>query len=52
MENSKIREIIAESGKMKMKDVLEYFKIKYPNVDSKLIKEEAKDILSQMKKHL
>jgi hypothetical protein len=47
-----IREAIAESGKMTMKDVLSYFKMRYPNADVKVVKSEAKEILSQMRKHL
>jgi len=47
-----IREAIAESGKMTMKDVLSYFKMRHPRADLKVVKSEAKEILLQMRKQL
>jgi hypothetical protein len=45
-----IREAIAESGKLKVSDVLTYFKSKYPNADIKTVKSEAKEMISEAKK--
>ena len=47
---SKIREIIAESGKMKIADVVAYFKSRYPKADMKIVREEAKEIIEEAKK--
>ena len=47
---SKIREIIAESGKMKIADVVAYFKSRYPKADMKTVREEAKEIIDEAKK--
>jgi hypothetical protein len=46
-----IREAIAESGKMTVTEVMAYFKTRYPSADMKVVKSEAKDLISEMKKY-
>lgn len=45
----KIRETIAESGKFKVNEILSYFKAKYPEVDTRLVRETAKELLKELK---
>lgn len=45
-----IREMIAESGHLKVKDAVEYVLRRLPNVDKKLVTKEAKELISQAKK--
>ena len=52
MTNSQIREAIAESGKMRISEVVSYFKSKYPGADIKTVKIEAKDMISEAKKYM
>jgi hypothetical protein len=50
--SDQIRQIIAESGKSKIKDVVSYFKARYPRADSYVIqsvREEARDMLKHLK---
>jgi len=47
----KIRETIAESGKMTIKDVVSYFKNRYPDADLAIVKAEAKEMIAEMKKY-
>ena len=47
MSQSQIREVIAISGKCKVAEVVSYFKIKYPGVDLKQVRAEAKDLLKK-----
>lgn len=46
MENRKIRATIAESGKSSVKEVVSYFKRRYPTVDIKIVTQEAKEMLN------
>jgi hypothetical protein len=52
MTNSEIREAIAESGKMKVSEVVSYFKSRYPNANLKTVKSEAKEMIDEAKKYL
>jgi hypothetical protein len=48
----KIRETIAESGKMKVSDVVNYFKRFAPEADIKIVKAEAKEMIREAKKYM
>ena len=50
MTNQKIREAIAESGKMSIGDVVNYFKSRYPSADMATVKQEAKEMISEARK--
>jgi hypothetical protein len=52
MNTSQIREIIAESGKLKVNEVLDYFKRLYPTADPIIVKEQAKEMIKEAKKYL
>jgi hypothetical protein len=52
MERSKIRQIIAESGKMKISDIVSYFGKLYPTADPKIVRAEAKELISEAKKFM
>jgi hypothetical protein len=52
MTNSEIRKAIAESGKMRVTEVVNYFKSRYPGADIKTVKSEAKDMISEAKKYM
>lgn len=52
MTAQKIRETIAESGKMKVSDVVDYFKRFAPDADLKIVKEEAKEMIKEAKRHM
>ena len=47
-----IRERIAESGKMRIKDVVDYFKHRAPEADIKIVKAEAKEMIKEAKKYM
>lgn len=49
----KIREIIAESGKMRINDVMSYFKARYEGqYDSKVVRQEAKEMIAEAKRYM
>lgn len=48
----KIREIIAESGRLKVKEVLEYFESLHPQADPKIVEEQAKEMIKEAKKYI
>lgn len=49
----KIREIIAESGKMKINDVVNYFKARYEGqYDPKIVRSEAKEMIQEAKRYM
>lgn len=51
MDRWKIREAIAESGKMRLKDVMDYLNRKYEGkFDVKQAKEDAKEMIKDAKK--
>lgn len=52
MENSKIREMIAVSGKMTVKDAVNYVITKLPNADKKEVTKEAKEMIAEAKRFL
>ena len=43
------REMIAESGKMKVSEVVSYFKARAPHADIKSVKEQAKEMIAEAK---
>ncbi len=47
-----IREIIAESGRLKVKEVLEYFERLHPQADPKIVEEQAKEMIKEAKKYI
>jgi hypothetical protein len=47
-----IREMIAESGKMRIKDVVDYFKHRAPEADMKIVKAQAKEMIAEAKKYM
>lgn len=49
---SKIREMIAESGKMKVKDAVAYVMLRLPNADKKEVTQEAKEMIAEAKKYI
>jgi hypothetical protein len=49
MTTDQIRQAIAESGKSRISDVVNYFKMKYPAANLKQVREEAKDLLKHLK---
>jgi hypothetical protein len=51
MTTQKIREAIAESGKMSIKDVVNYFNKRYPSADMATVKQEAKEMISEARQY-
>lgn len=49
---SKIREMIAESGKLKVKDAVEYVMRRLPDANKKEVTREAKELIADAKKHM
>ena len=48
-----IREIIAESGKMRINDVMAYFKARYEGrYNSKIVRQEAKEMIAEAKRYM
>jgi hypothetical protein len=47
-----IREKIAESGKMKIKDIVAYFKAFAPDADISVVKAEAKEMIKEAKQYM
>ena len=45
-----IREMIAESGKMKVADAVSYVKSSAPHADIKIVKEQARSIIAEARK--
>ena len=53
MDQFKIRERIAESGKMSIKDVVNYFKCRWEGqYDLKVVKAEAKEMIAEAKRYM
>ena len=46
----KIREMIAESGKLKVTDAVAYVMRKLPEADKKMVTSEAKEMIAEAKK--
>lgn len=52
MTEQEIREMIAESGKMKIRDVMAYFKVHAKKTyDVKLVRRNAKEMIDEAKKY-
>ena len=47
---SKIREMIAESGKMKVSEAVAYVMRRIPEADKKVVTKEAKEIIAEARK--
>ena len=47
---SKIREMIAESGKMKVSEAVAYVMRRIPEADKKVVAREAKEMIAEAKK--
>jgi hypothetical protein len=47
-----IRERIAESGKMKIKDIVAYFKVRFPDAEMSIVKREAKEMIKEAKQYM
>jgi len=47
-----IREMIAESGKIRIKDIVDYFKYHAPKADLKIVKTEAKEMIKEAKQYI
>ena len=47
---SKIREMIAESGKMKVGEAVDYVMRRMPEADKKTVAREAKEMITEAKK--
>ena len=48
MTPDKIRETIAASGKTTISQVVNYFRVNYPDIDPKLVKTQARDLLKHL----
>jgi hypothetical protein len=46
---NQIREMIAESGKMKVSEAVSYVKARAPHADIKSVKEQAKEMIAEAK---
>ena len=47
-----IRKMIAESGKMRVNEVVAYVLCRIPNVDKKLVRAEAKEMIAEAKSYM
>ena len=53
MNEDKIRERIAESGKMRVNDIVKYFNKRWPGeFDMKVLKGNAKEMIAEAKKYM
>lgn len=48
----KIRQMIAESGKMRVADAVAYVMIRIPDADKKAVTKEAKELIAETKKYM
>jgi hypothetical protein len=48
----KIRQMIAESGKMKVSEAVAYVMTRMPEVDKKVVTKEAKELIAEAKKYM
>ena len=48
----KIRQMIAESGKMRVTEAIAYVMIRIPDADKKVVTKEAKELIAEAKKHM
>ena len=47
-----IRKMIAESGKMRVNEVVAYVSCRIPDVDKKLVRAEAKEMIAEAKSYM
>lgn len=47
----KIREMIAESGKMRVTEAVAYVMARIPDADKKMVRVEAKEMITEAKKY-
>lgn len=47
-----IREKIAESGKMRVKEIVDMFKARYPEADIATVRAEAKEMIKEAKRYM
>ena len=47
-----IRKMIAESGKMRINDVVAYVMLRMPDVDKKMVRTEAKEMIAEAKRYM
>lgn len=52
MSTMKIREMIAESGKLKVSEAVNYVMMRLPDSDKKVVAREAKELIAEAKKYL
>ena len=52
MDTFKIREMIAESGKLNINEAVAYVMMRKPEADKKVVRIEAKEIITEAKKFL
>ena len=52
MDTFKIREMIAESGKLRVTDAVTYVVMRMPDADKKMVAREAKEMITEAKKFL
>ena len=52
MDTFKIREMIAESGKLRINEAVAYVMRRMPEADKKVVKTEAKELITEAKKFL
>ena len=45
-----VRQMIAESGKMKVADAVAYVMLRLPDADKKVVTKEAKELIAEAKK--
>ena len=48
----KIRQMIAESGKIRVADAVAYVMHRIPDADKKAVTKEAKELIAEAKKHM
>lgn len=52
MSTMKIRELIAESGKLNVRDAVSYVMFRMPEADKKEVAKEAKELIKEAKRYL
>jgi hypothetical protein len=52
MDTFKIREMIAESGKLRITEAVAYVVMRMPEADKRVIRNEAKEMITEAKKFL
>ena len=52
MDTFKIREMIAESGKLRINEAVAYVVMRMPHADKRVVRNEAKEIITEAKRFL